>query len=36
MRAVIDDRTLAIRLGEAGAVDVARLTWPAAVAKLLL
>lgn len=36
MRAVMDDRTLAIRLGEAGASDVARLTWPGTVEKLLL
>jgi glycosyltransferase involved in cell wall biosynthesis len=36
LRAVTDDRNLAIRLGEAGAVDVARMTWPAAVEKLLL
>jgi glycosyltransferase involved in cell wall biosynthesis len=36
MRAVMDDRTLAIRLGETGTRDVARLTWPASVEKLLL
>lgn len=36
LRTVIDDRNLAIRLGEAGAADAARLTWPDAVAKLLL
>jgi glycosyltransferase involved in cell wall biosynthesis len=36
MRQVTDDRTLAIRLGEAGVADAARLTWPDAVAKLLL
>ena len=36
LRAVVDDRHLAIRLGEAGATAAARLTWPAAVQKLLL
>ncbi|MGH9176649.1 MAG: glycosyltransferase family 4 protein, partial [Vicinamibacterales bacterium] len=36
MRAVMDDRTLAIRLGEAGGSDVARMTWPGAVEKLVL
>jgi glycosyltransferase involved in cell wall biosynthesis len=36
MRAVIDDRLLAIRLGEAGATQAAAMTWPAAVQKLLL
>jgi glycosyltransferase involved in cell wall biosynthesis len=35
-RTVIDDRTLAIRLGEAGATTVAGMTWPDAVSKLLL
>jgi glycosyltransferase involved in cell wall biosynthesis len=36
MRALIDERTLAIRFGETGAADVARMTWPAAVEKLVL
>lgn len=36
MRRVMDDRTLAIRLGEAGAADAARMTWPEAVQKLML
>jgi glycosyltransferase involved in cell wall biosynthesis len=36
MRSVADDRTLAIRMGEAGAADVARMTWPEAVNKLLI
>ena len=36
MRAVMDDRNVAIRLGETGAADVARMTWPDAVSKLLL
>jgi hypothetical protein len=36
MRAVIDDRLLEIRLGEAGATQAAAMTWPAAVQKLLL
>lgn len=36
MRAIMDDRTRAIRLGEAGAATAARMTWPDAVAKLLL
>jgi glycosyltransferase involved in cell wall biosynthesis len=36
MRAVMDDRTLATRLGEAGAATAARMTWPAAVERLLL
>jgi glycosyltransferase involved in cell wall biosynthesis len=36
MRAVIDDRTTAIRLGEAGAADAAKMTWPNAVQKLVL
>jgi glycosyltransferase involved in cell wall biosynthesis len=35
LRTLVDDRNLAIRLGEAGALDAARLTWPAAVDKLL-
>jgi len=35
MRAVMSDRSLAIRLGEAGAVDAAKMTWPDAVARLL-
>jgi glycosyltransferase involved in cell wall biosynthesis len=36
LRAVTEDRAAAIRLGEAGARDVARLTWPSAVAKLVI
>jgi glycosyltransferase involved in cell wall biosynthesis len=36
MRAVMDDRNLTIRLGEAGAADAARMTWPDAVSKLLV
>ena len=36
LRAVIDDRALAIRFGEAGAADLGRMTWPAAVSQLLL
>jgi glycosyltransferase involved in cell wall biosynthesis len=36
LRTLMDDRHLAMRLGEAGAVDAARLTWPGAVEKLLL
>ena len=36
MRRVMDDRNLAIRLGEAGAADAAAMTWPDAVKKLLL
>ena len=36
MRRVMDDRALAITLGEAGAADAAAMTWPAAVQKLLL
>jgi glycosyltransferase involved in cell wall biosynthesis len=36
MRAVIDDRNRAITLGEAGRADASRMTWPAAVEKLLL
>ena len=35
LRAASDDRSLAIRLGETGAADVARMTWPDAVARLL-
>lgn len=35
MRRVMSDRTLAIRLGEAGAADAAKLTWDDAVARLL-
>jgi glycosyltransferase involved in cell wall biosynthesis len=33
---LIADRTLAIRLGEAGAGDVAKMTWSRAVKKLVL
>lgn len=36
LRTVTNDRTLAIRLGEAGAADAARMTWADAVSKLLL
>lgn len=36
MRAVMDDRTLAVRLGEAGVADAARMTWAGAVDRLLL
>jgi glycosyltransferase involved in cell wall biosynthesis len=36
LRQVTDDRNLAIRLGEAGAADVAKLTWPDAIARLLV
>ena len=36
LRRVIDDRTLAIRLGEAGAADVAKMTWSAAIKRLIL
>ena len=36
MRSVVGDRTLAIRLGEAGARDVAGMTWSDAVSRLLL
>ncbi|MEO8681993.1 MAG: glycosyltransferase family 4 protein [Vicinamibacterales bacterium] len=36
MRRVMDDRNLAIRLGETGAVDVAKLTWSGAIQKLVL
>lgn len=36
MRRVMDDRTLAMRLGERGAEQVKLMTWPGAVEKLLL
>ncbi|HUE88019.1 MAG TPA: glycosyltransferase [Vicinamibacterales bacterium] len=36
LRAVTDDRRLAIRMGEAGAAAAARMTWPDAVSKLLI
>ena len=36
LRVVTDDRTTAIRLGEAGAADAAKMTWPDAVSKLLI
>ena len=36
LRALMDDRKLAERLGEAGAAASAAMTWPAAVQKLLL
>ena len=36
MRAVMEDRTLAVRLGEAGVADAARMTWAGAVDRLLL
>jgi glycosyltransferase involved in cell wall biosynthesis len=35
MRTIMDERTLAVRLGEAGATDVAKMTWPDAVSRLL-
>jgi glycosyltransferase involved in cell wall biosynthesis len=35
LRDLSDDRNLAIRLGEAGAADVQRMTWPSAVDRLL-
>ena len=36
LRVVTDDRATAIRLGEAGAADAAKMTWPDAVRKLLI
>ena len=36
LRILTDDRALAIRIGEAGAADVARMTWPDAVSQLLI
>lgn len=36
MRAAMDDRNRAIRLGEQGRADGARLNWPAAIERLLL
>jgi glycosyltransferase involved in cell wall biosynthesis len=36
MRQVMEDRSTAIRLGEAGAADAAQMTWPGAVQRLLL
>jgi len=36
LRVVTDDRATAIRLGEAGAADAAKMTWPDAVSKLLI
>jgi glycosyltransferase involved in cell wall biosynthesis len=36
MRRVMDDRNAAIRMGEAGAADAARMTWSAAIQRLLL
>jgi glycosyltransferase involved in cell wall biosynthesis len=35
LRQIMSDRTRAIRLGEAGAAEAARMTWPAAVETLL-
>jgi glycosyltransferase involved in cell wall biosynthesis len=35
LRTMMDDRHGAIRMGEAGAADVAGMTWPAAIATLL-
>jgi hypothetical protein len=32
----MDDKLLAMRLGEAGAADAARMTWQDAVARLVL
>jgi glycosyltransferase involved in cell wall biosynthesis len=36
LRALIDDRNLAVRLGEAGRGDALKMTWSAAIKKLLL
>jgi glycosyltransferase involved in cell wall biosynthesis len=36
LRKLVDDRTGSIRLGETGAKDVSRMTWPDAIGKLLL
>ena len=36
MVALMDDRTLAIRLGEAGSLQAARMTWADAVKRLIL
>ena len=36
LRTLTDDRNLAARLGESGAATAARLTWPEAIAKLLV
>lgn len=36
MRRLMDDRNLAVRLGESGAARAARMTWPDAVQKLLI
>ena len=36
LRVVTDDRATAIRFGEAGAADAAKMTWPDAVRKLLI
>jgi glycosyltransferase involved in cell wall biosynthesis len=36
LRTLTDDRALAIRMGEAGAAGVARMTWPDAVSQLLI
>jgi glycosyltransferase involved in cell wall biosynthesis len=36
LRTVMDDRTRAIRLGEAGGAAAERMTWPSAVSQLLL
>ena len=33
---LMDDRTLAIRLGEAGSLQAARMTWADAVKRLIL
>jgi hypothetical protein len=33
---MIDDKNMAIRMGEAGARDAAKMTWSAAIQKLLL
>ena len=35
LREVMSDRTRAIRMGEAGATEAAKMTWPAAVETLL-
>jgi glycosyltransferase involved in cell wall biosynthesis len=36
LRTIADDRALAMRMGQAGAADAARMTWPDAVSKLLI
>jgi glycosyltransferase involved in cell wall biosynthesis len=36
LRTLADDRALAMRMGQAGAADAARMTWPDAVSKLVI